>query len=233
MSHTLTLYRLQQTDSQTDRFQARLKVIQQTLEDDGELRLAKERAKKAEASFGSAQRALHEAENAVRDLRIKIEQTESSLYSGTIRNPKELQDLQNDVASLKRHFATLEDRQLDTMMAFDDAASAQQGAQTDLQTTTAHSMQKNQALVEERDSLLKTVDRLGAERQAITSAIPVEIIALYESLRSQHRGLAVATVADRACSACGTTLTPMQAQSVASAADLIYCPTCSRILYGG
>jgi predicted nucleic acid-binding Zn-ribbon protein len=233
MSHTLTLYRLQQTDTQTDRFQARLKVIQQTLEDDGELRLAKERAEKAEASLGSAQRTLHQAENAVRDQRIKIEQTESSLYSGTVRNPKELQELQNDVASLKRHFATLEDRQLEAMMASDEAAAAHRAAQADLQSATARSLQKNQVLVEERNSLLKEVENLSAERQAITGAIPADILALYESLRNQRRGVAVAAVADKACSACGTTLTPMQVQSIVTATNLTYCPTCSRILYCG
>jgi predicted nucleic acid-binding Zn-ribbon protein len=222
MSHTLTLYRLQQTDTQTDRLQARLKIIQQTLEDDGELRQAKERAEKAEAGFGSAQRTLHQAENAVRDQRIKTEQTESSLYSGTVRNPKELQDLQNDVAALKRHLATLEDHQLEAMIAFDDAGNAHKAAQADLQTASARSMQKNQSLVKERDSLLKEVDNLGAERQAITGAIPADVLALYESLRKQRRGIA-----------CGTTLTPMQAQSVFTAAELTYCPTCGRILYGG
>jgi hypothetical protein len=233
MSHTLTLYRLQQTDSQTDRSQARLKIIQQTLEDDGELRLAKECAEQAEAGFGSAQRTLHQTENAVRDQRIKIEQTESSLYSGSIRNPKELQDLQNDVASLKRHLATLEDRQLEAMVAFDDASAAHKAAQADLQLTTAKALQKNESLAEERDLLLKEVDKLCAERQAITGAIPTDVLENYESLRKQRRGMAVATVTDKACSACGTTLTPMQVQNVFMAADLTYCPTCSRILYGG
>ncbi len=233
MSHTLTLHRLQQTDSQTDRSQARLKIIQQTLEDDADLRQARERAEKAEAGFGSAQRTLHQTENAVRDQRIKIEQTESSLYSGTLRNPKELQELQNDVASLKRHLATLEDRQLEAMVALDDASAAHRTAQTDLQLTTARTLQKNQSLAEERDLLLKEVDKLCAERQAITGSIPAEVLADYESLRKERRGVAVATVTDKACSACGTTLTPMQVQSVFMAANLTYCPTCSRILYGG
>ena len=231
MSHSLTLYRLQQTDTQTDRLQARLKIIQQTLEDDGELQQAKERAEKAEAGFGSAQRVLHQTENAVRDQRIKIEQTESSLYSGTVRNPKELQDLQNDVASLKRHLATLEDRQLEAMLAFDDASAAHKASQADMQLITAKSLQKNQSLADERDSLLKEVGKLTAERQAITSAIPADVLANYESLRKQRRGVAVATVTDKACSACGTTLTPMQVQNIVTATNLNYCPTCSRILY--
>jgi predicted nucleic acid-binding Zn-ribbon protein len=231
MSHTLTLYRLQQTDTQTDRLQARLKTIQQILEDDGELRLAKESAEKAEASFGSAQRTLHQDENAVRDQRIKIEQIESSLYSGTVRIPKELQDLQNDVASLKRHLATLEDRQLDAMIAFDDAGAAHRAAQADLQTITAHSLQKNQALVEERDSLLKEVEKLNAERLAIKSAVTTDILEQYESLRQQRRGVAVTVVTDNSCSACGSTLAPLQVQNARFSADLSFCPSCGRILY--
>ena len=233
MSHSLTLYRLQQTDSQTDRHQARLKVIQQTLEDDGELRQARERAEEAAAAFKAAQVALHQAEEAVRSQRIKIEQAESNLYGGNVRIPKELQDLQNDVASLKRHLATLEDRQLEAMLALDDVSAVNKVAQTNQQAIAARVLEANQSLAGERDSLLREVENLSAERQAITGDLPADVLANYESLRTQRRGLAVAVVKDKACSACGTTLTPMQVQNLVISADLAYCPTCTRILYSG
>ena len=50
MSAALGLYRLQQVDSQIDQIQARLKTIQQTLENDAELRAANEQFAAAEAS---------------------------------------------------------------------------------------------------------------------------------------------------------------------------------------
>jgi hypothetical protein len=106
-------------------------------------------------------------------------------------------------------------------------------AQTNQQTIAARVLEANQSLAGERDSLLREVENLSAERQAITGDLPADVLANYESLRTQRRGLAVAVVKDKACSACGTTLTPMQVQNLVISADLAYCPTCTRILYSG
>jgi len=233
MSQTLTLHRLQQTDSQTDKARARLQIILKTLEDDADLRHAKEQVEKAASGLEATQRALHQAETAVSDQRIKIEQAESSLYSGSVRNPKELQDLQNDVASLKRYYITLEDRQIEAMQALETAESLSQAAHTNLQTTTVQLLQQNQSLAGERDQLLKVVETLDAERQAIVAAIPADLLTRYETLRQQRSGVAVSSISENSCSACGSTLTPSHAQNARLSSELVYCPTCGRILYGG
>src|SRR5574341_46194 len=112
MSAALGLYRLQQVDSQIDQIQARLKAIQQTLENDVELRAVTEQLAASEHKYKDAERILKQSEAEVEKQRIKIEQTEASLYGGHVHNPKELQDLQKDVASLKRHLLTLEERKI-------------------------------------------------------------------------------------------------------------------------
>jgi predicted nucleic acid-binding Zn-ribbon protein len=117
MSAALGLYRLQQVDSQIDQAQARLKAIQQILENDAELRDARERLAISEQSYQDAERMLKQSEAEVEKQTNKIQQAEASLYGGHVHNPKELQDLEKDVASLKRHLMTLEERQLDAMLA--------------------------------------------------------------------------------------------------------------------
>ena len=51
MSAALGLYRLQQVDSQIDHIQSRLKAIQQTLENDAELRAATEQLAASEHKY--------------------------------------------------------------------------------------------------------------------------------------------------------------------------------------
>src|SRR5512145_881851 len=121
MSAALGLYRLQQVDSQIDQVQSRLKAIRQLLENDAELRLASEQALTAENELKEAERLLKLTEQEVEKQRIKLQQTEASLYGGMVHNPKELQDLQKDVASLKRHLETLEDRELEAMQVVETA----------------------------------------------------------------------------------------------------------------
>src|SRR5215212_12066303 len=121
MSAALGLYRLQQVDSQIDQIQARLKAIQQTLENDVVLRAAKEGLAMAESKNKDSERTLKLSEVEVEKQRIKLQQTEASLYGGKVQNPKELQDLQKDVVSLKRHLETLEERQLEAMEVVETA----------------------------------------------------------------------------------------------------------------
>ena len=232
MNQTLSLYRLQRTDSQIGRAQARLQAIKKILENDEALRNASKQAEVAEKNRLAAERALRQAEDTVHDQCIKIEQTESSLYSGSVHNPKELQDLQNDVAALKRHLSTLEDRQLEAMLACEEADSAYQAAQAALSTVQSQSNEQNQSLGQEQASLHKEIAKLEAERQAIGNAIPAQFIESYNQLRQTRGGVAVAAISDSACAACGSGLTPAEQQAARSAAQIARCPSCGRILYG-
>ena len=232
MNQTLSLYRLQQTDSQISRVQARLQAIQKILEDDEALRQASTQAEVADKNRLVAERALRQAEDTVRDQHIKIEQTESSLYSGSVHNPKELQDLQNEVAALKRHLATLEDRQLEAMLNCEESESAHQAAQAALRAVQSQSNKQNQSLGQEQASLQREIAKLEAERQAIANAIPAQFIESYNQLRQTRGGVAVAAISDSACAACGSGLTPAEQQSARSAAQMTRCPSCGRILYG-
>ena len=231
MSAALGLYRLQQIDSQMDQARARLDAIRQTLENDVELRAASERVASAEAAAHEAERALRSAEANVQSQRIKIEQTESSLYGGAVRNPKELQDLQNDVVSLKKHLATLEDRLLEAMLTNESAASILAEAQTALQQVEAQRGSQTSLLTGERNNLQHNLERFESERKAAAAPLDTKSIEKYESLRRDRRGIAVTTVSDGACAACGSTLTPAQQQNARSSGQVYTCPTCGRFLF--
>ncbi len=163
--------------------------------------------------------------------RIKIEQAENSLYSGTIRNPKELQDLQQDVLSLKKHLVTLEDRLLDAMLEYESAASALDEARAAHAQIEARFAEQSHHLIEEQHTLIHTLERLETERKAAVATIPTSLLEEYHALRNAKRGLAVVIIQDGACSACGTTLTPAQQQIVRSGREITRCPTCGRILF--
>jgi len=231
MSAALGLYRLQQIDSQMDQARARLEVIRQTLENDLELRAASERVTTAESAHREAERTQRGAETEVQAQRIKIEQAESSLYSGSVRNPKELQDLQKDVVSLKKHLATLEDRLLEAMLATDSAASSLTEARAALNQVEFRLSEQNRHLTNERTTLSHNLERFESERNAAAAPLDAKLLEQYESLRRDRRGLAVTTVSDGACAACGTTLTPGHQQSARSNGPIARCPTCGRILF--
>lgn len=231
MSAALGLYRLQQVDSQIDHARARLKAIQQTLENDVELRALTGRCTAAESKLREAERLLKLSEQEVEKQRIKIQQTEASLYGGLVHNPKELQDLQKDVASLKRHLETLENRELEAMEAAENAQKDFETAQAELERLTVGRGEQFRDLGEESVTLNRNLERYSSERLAVVQDISAQTLNVYEQLRRQRRGIAVTTLSDSSCSACGTTLTASQQQSAHSTSQLFYCPSCGRILY--
>ena len=231
MSAALGLYRLQQVDSQIDQIQARLKSIQQILENDKELRAATEFSAEAASKHKAAEHSLNEREADFEKQRIKIEQTEASLYGGRVQNPKELQDLQKDVASLKRHLQTLEERELEAMLLVEATEKELQTAKNDLERVQSNLKDQNRDLTQEKELLHKDLERLMSERQAVVADIANQTLTTYDQLRQQKRGIAITTLTDSSCEACGTTLTPSQQQSARSTSQLFRCPTCGRILY--
>jgi len=231
MSAALGLYRLQLVDSRTDAIRTRSDEIHRILENDEALRQAKGLVAETEDVHESALKNLKGAEGEVKRQRLKIEQTEANLYSGTVKNPKELQDLQNEAASLKRYLETLEERQLEAMLEEEDAEAANQAALDELEKVQARLAQQNMALTTELAGLNKELERLDAERQAALNPLDASLLATYENLRQQRNGVAVAEVSEGACAACGTTLTPSQNQSARSASQIYNCPSCGRILF--
>lgn len=233
MSQPFKLHRLQQTDSLLDQKRARLAEIERILSDDEILRAANARLEHTEASFQAARKALRRAEEEVAAQRIKIEQNEAALYGGKVRNPKELQDLQNESAALKRYLGVLEDRQLEAMIVVEEAEAERDQAGSGLEDLKARRIEANAALLGEQTALVKDVARLENERVATLSTIEQADIQLYDQLRASRRGVAVANIQDNACAACGSTLTLGTIQAARAGGTLTRCTFCGRILYIG
>ena len=231
MSAALGLYRLQQVDSQIDGIRMRQQSIQDTLQNDVKLQAATQAFSAAGSKYKEASQALKQTEAEVEKQRIKIEQTEASLYSGRVQNPKELQDLQKDIVSLKKHLETLEERELEAMVMAETTEKEVQSTKSELEQTQANVNEQNRDLTKENEALDKELERLSSERKAIMSDLVSSMVTTYDQIRKQRRGIAVTTISESACSACGTTLTLSLQQSARSATQLFTCPTCGRILY--
>jgi len=231
MSLILNLHRLQQIDTHIDRTNARLAAIQELLGEDESLRTCTQEHELAVERCTAARSDLAGAESALDTLRIKIEQTEASLYGTAARSPKELQDLQDDLASMRRYMLNVEERLLQAMQLAEEAEAREGGSLTALQSARQLFAQRNAGLVQEQDNLQKDLAVATQERNAVIGSIPEADLQLYDRLRLQKRGLAVAETMEGSCSACGSSLTAAHIQAARSGQGLLYCPSCGRILY--
>ena len=230
MSASLGLHRLQQVDRQIDQTRSQLDTIRQTLENDIELREALNQMENAQSANHHAHHDLKNAEAEVEAQRIKIEQAESSLYGGRVQNPKELQDLQKDIASLKKHLSTLEERELETMMKVESAENDLQSAKTKLELIQARLGSEHKKLLDDQSKLMIILEQLAEEREATLAPIESNMVQIYEGLRRQKKGVAISEVSDNSCTSCGATITASLQQNARSQ-KLANCPSCGRILY--
>jgi predicted nucleic acid-binding Zn-ribbon protein len=233
MSQTFKLFRLQQIDNQIEKVRSRLNEIEIMLADDSQVRLAQEKLETEKIVRDEAARFLRQAEQNVEAQHLKIEHTESALYGGKVRNPKELQDLQNESEALKRYLNVLEDRQLEAMIALDDAEARFQVSSEALSEITNQFTQQSEKLNKEKEILFQDLQRQESERLAAASNIQSEDLTFYETLRVKKSGLAVSRVVDRTCSACGSTLSSSLYSEAQLPSIISHCSTCGRILYVG
>lgn len=233
VSRASGLYRLQSIDLEMDRLRERFAQILAILEDNSIVQLRQDELQAKGTQLRSATTDAKDAEYTVQAQQDKIQSTEQALYGGSVQNPKELQDLQAESESLNRHLVTLEDRQLEAMLIQEELESEYDALSADLEQLLTRQAEEHEALTKERDQIEIKLGTLEAEREVAAGSVPVDDLEHYEKLRGKHSGLAVASLQEGTCSACGIAVAASMQQVIRSGNELAVCPQCNRVLYSG
>jgi uncharacterized protein len=233
MNISFNLYQLQKIDSQIEERYKRLVAIEKEMGGSPELKKARLDVSEALNLFDHSNQEFEEVNHKVETKKFKIDQSESSLYKGTEKNPKVLQDLQKEIAFLKKNLLDLNDELLEKMIIRENSETIYKKAKDDQQIEETKFNSIKALLTSERENIEISINRLAVERKANIEQIPTVYLKEYESLIEDKKGIAVATLQDNSCSVCGTTFTPSQCQASHSQAEIFHCPTCHRIVYGG
>ncbi|OGO07902.1 MAG: hypothetical protein A3K46_01230 [Chloroflexi bacterium RBG_13_60_9] len=233
MTRISNLFRLQTLDSQIDTHNSRLAEIEAGLSRHPELDRARAEEDAARESLETTRLALRHAEEETRRQQLRITETEKTLYGGGDRNPKELQGLQEEAASLRRYLTILEERQLQAMMQCEDGEKSVSGAQNRREEQERLRGEAENTLHAEQAALQSTLATLGMQREAALSAVSAEDMEKYNGLRHTKRGLAVVRFEGGSCAGCGVAPSTSRVDSARSGQEIIQCGNCGRILYLG
>lgn len=223
------LYRLQQLDSERDAKQRRLAEIEVALGDDRALQEARQSLSKAEQRAQTWQTRQRDLELEIESLSSKMSRSEKRLYGGKVKNPKELSDLQAEIASLKRRRQKLEDTLLEAMINREEAVDTRDEAATHLEKAESSWSKRQADLRAEREVLQQRLQEIEERRASVVPRIDAKALKTYEWVRERKGGQAVAQIRHDACSACGVTVPPSMEWSLRQG-ELIQCDTCGRIL---
>ena len=224
------LLQLQTHDLERDAKRRRLKQVVAALAEPEALRAAATAVTAAQTETARARVRRRDLELEIKTLEAKAASVEERLYGGQVKNPKELADLQNDAASLRRRRAALDDTLLEAMVALEDAEQAEQQAYSKLAALEKRWEADQRTLTDERRQLEVEIATLTEQRDQITTGISPDHLEPYQKLRHEHAGLAVARVENDGCSACGVEISDRQLAKARLSEDLSFCSNCERIL---
>tara|TARA_B100001750_G_C15330870_1_gene507200 strand:+ start:147 stop:851 length:705 start_codon:yes stop_codon:yes gene_type:complete len=163
---------------------------------------------------------------------LKASQVEVKLYGGTVKNPRELQDLQVELNSLLEQKSQHDESLLEALEAQDDTEKLLARLEGNLSHIKGARNQEEKDLKEGKTRLEEEMRQLEVERIGASDLLATEHLMLYMNLRSGNVGGAVVAKVERgSCQGCRITLPTRVLQLARTSSGTVQCPSCNRILY--
>jgi hypothetical protein len=223
------LYQLQEVDLELE---SNERLLRQMVSQLGE----NQAVVRAQTKLASEQKRLSELRHRQRaleweidDLTSKLTATEEQLYSGRIKNPKELTSLQHEVNILKAKRDQLETSVLEIMDQVELAEASVSALSGEFKKLEAEWQNQQQQLSAEIEKLKDKLSELKHRRKLLSAEIAPQVVGLYDRLKKQ-KGQAVAKVEQGICRGCRISL-PFSELQRARGGDLVQCSSCGRILF--
>jgi uncharacterized protein len=216
---------------------ARLEARRAELEGGDELRAARGTVTETEARVGELRLALdsvaseqHRLENDTDSIQRKIDAERARLYDGSVVNAKELQSIEAEVESLRGRKSRLEDELLDQMVRREDMEERLNPLEAEASDTRTRLAQIEEGSAREIVEVEQGLAARNAERVTLLPEFGEDVLEVYEDLRRQKKGIAVAALVDGVCQACHQKLSPMYLDRLRREQGIRRCEYCRRIL---
>ena len=165
-------------------------------------------------------------------VRTRKDRDEQRLSSGAITNPKQLQDIEHEVATLTRRQSDLEDAELEVM-------EKAETVQAELDRLTGQRDEHRAQLAElqqRRDAAQAEIDAeiaaKTAERAELAATFPADLLALYERLRASEGGVGAGPIERGRCGGCRLDLMGNEKAEIRAAPpdEVLRHDECGRIM---
>ncbi len=229
MSVVSQLYQLQEVDLELDsNDQAFQRITSQIGESEAVIETQNKLAAESKLMEEITQQQ-HSVEWDIDDIASKLTKVEEEMYSGRVRNPKELTDLQNETNALKNRRTQLEEKALEIMEQVELATSSLAALKSVLKKLLSEWKSQQRQFSAELKRLKGDISSLKEKRQILAGEIDPQAVELYQGLKKQ-RGTAVARVEQGLCRGCRIML-PVSEFRQARTGSLVRCGSCGRILF--
>ena len=169
-----------------------------------------------------------------KELDLKTNEGEITKYNvqlNSIKTNKEYSALITEIGSKKADMSILEDEILDMMSRLEEANQGLEKATENLRSKE----QSLKDLINTVDAEVKVTDteieKIKGEQKKYTDLLDEHSLQSYNRLSNIKGGKAIVPVIGNVCGGCSMNITTQTLNELMSSKDLVFCRSCSRILY--
>jgi predicted nucleic acid-binding Zn-ribbon protein len=165
-------------------------------------------------------------------VRSRMQKDQQRLDAGQVSSPRELENLQSEIESLKRRQSDLEDEELEIMEKREVVQTRLQELRDEreqLAATLGEAEQRRDAAFAEIDA---EHEKTTQQRAELASTLPEDLVALYAKIRGSSAGVGAAALHRGRCEGCHLQLntTDLNRLHEAPEDEVLRCEECRRIL---
>ncbi len=225
-----TVYQLQVADLEWREAAHKLAEAEKGLGETAELRQAREVAGREEAALARLHTQVRDKEIELKGLTGKMAAAEQRLYGGEVRNPKELESLQEDLRQLRRRRDVLEDSILQGLTDTDESEARLKQARSRLESVEAKWREQQAGLQATVTDLNRQIAQLGERIERLRKALPAALLDLYDETCRKKGGRGIAAIRGGLCEACRVAVPTSVVQQVRRSEEAMRCGNCGRII---
>ncbi len=229
MSVAKQLYQLQEVEMEIESGERALAQIASQLGESQAVVRTQTKLKLEQQHLEELKGQQHSAEWEIDDLVSKLTGAEEKLYSGRIKDPKELTNLQHEVDGWRVRRNQLEDKALEIMNQVELSTASVATLSNELKTLETGWHSQQQQLSTDMEQIKTMLSDLKHKRQLLSAEIDPQTVEFYQGLKKQ-KGQAVARVEQGICRGCRISLPTTDLQRVRGD-SLVQCSSCGRILF--
>ena len=187
---------------------------------------------RAETELSDLAREQAKFEREIDQVRTRKSRDEERMASGAITNPKQLQDMEHEVATLTRRQSDLEDGELEVM----EKVETLQAQLDELTGRRDGYLNEREAAEQRRDDGFADIDdeiaRSTKERAEMAATFPADLLALYEKIRAHEGGVGAGAIQHGRCGGCRLDLMNNEKAAIRAAGvdDVLRHEECGRIM---
>ena len=207
-----------------------LPEIEQLLHIDKRITAATEELTTVKAEADQIALELRRGEVDVETVTDRIKKDEARLSSGNA-TPKELEQLQHEVGTLRKRQEALEEIELEIMVRSEAITARTNTLTTDLASLETLKAEINQRLTAASNEINSVITNKQSDRNVVGAKIEKPLLDLYEKIRSSS-GVAAAALVGNKCNGCNLAINAVEMERIKSLAkdELLRCEECRRIL---